>query len=133
MLQRPITHLAVPDNSQNSQTVSENTPLPVRQFPYYATYKAYDINVAGDSGFSANETDFLTDLGRPATCLILVADADVQFRLNSVTNDTFIWDNSVAGKVLSIGPGELKINKIYFASQIPSGSAPNVNIQILAY
>lgn len=132
-LVRPVTNLATLDNNNELQNVTEGTPLPIRQFPYYETYKAYEVTVAANSWYAANETDFLTDLGRAANCVILVTDADVQFKINSTDNDRFVWDISSAGKVMTIGPGELKINKIYFASQLPSGSAPVANIQILAY
>ena len=135
MLDRPFTHLVTKDTSNESQLVKEGCPLPTRQQAYYETYQAYNLTIAANSPFTdaGNLVDLETDLGRKANTVLIIADVDVQMKFNSLTSDTFVLDVSVAGKSIAIGPGELLISKIYFASQIPSGSASEVKVQILAY
>lgn len=140
-LLRPQTFLAFRKSSSKDtdyRNVDEDNPLPVHlkapnEVTGPNTYKTYNMTVAANSWYPANHAALSTDLARSPSAVLIVADADVQIKFNDTGNDAFIWDISEAGKVLEFSNGEFIINDLYFASQIPSGAAPEVKIQILAY
>jgi hypothetical protein len=103
-------------------------------------YKVYNMTISGDTGFDnpANQIDVGADLKAlygtstdvPANAGFIYSDNDVQIRFNSESNDSFTFDVSEFGNVYTINRGDLLIYSIYFANQIPSGSATEATIQV---
>lgn len=140
-LLRPQTFLAFRKSSSKDtdyRNVDEDNPLPVHlkapnEVVGPITYKTYNMTVAGNSWYPANHAALSTDLSRSPSAVLIVADNDVQIKFNDTDNNAFVWDVSEAGKVLEFSNGEFIINDLYFAAQLPSGTAADVHIQILAY
>lgn len=66
----------------------------------------------------------------PATTGFLYSTGDVQFKINSTDNDAIIWDISAWGAEFSIDRLDIAIYDIYFANQLPSGSATDARVDI---
>lgn len=104
-------------------------------------YKSWRLTIPGNAGWGAVGTwidigdalkvKYGTDYDKPAQTLLIIASDDFQFRLNGLTEDIVVVPIADAGKVLCFLLEDLEIYKIYFASQIPSGSATDVDITLL--
>lgn len=66
----------------------------------------------------------------PANAGFIYANADYQLRFNSLDNDQVSFDVSEQGKVYVINRGDLLIYKLYLGSNVPTGSATAVTVQI---
>jgi len=100
-------------------------------------YKVWDFDIVGNATFQlVNVGAFLraeygVDYDVPARVVMIVADADYQFKINDLTNDTIPVRVTDMGKVFTFASDDLEIYKLYFASQIPSGSAPDTHITLI--
>ena len=103
-------------------------------------YKAYNITVQGDHAWGTYELNIGADLRAkygtyydiPAKTLMIVANDDYQLKLNALTEDIIVISVADAGKVLTFMKEDIEIFKVYFASLIPSGSAADVTLTVIA-
>jgi len=103
-------------------------------------YKVYQKTIVGNAPMTDanNVIDIGADLKTlygysvrvPANAGHIYANADVQIKFNSLDNDQFNLDISEYGKIYTLNRGDLLIDKLYLGSNIPSGSAPTVTVQV---
>lgn len=103
-------------------------------------YKVYNRTITGNTPFTdANNlinigADLKTAYGKtldvPATAGFIYSSADIQIKFNDLTNDQLNFDISEWGKIYTINRGDLLVYKIYFGTNIPTGSAGDATIQV---
>lgn len=100
-------------------------------------YKVWDFDIVGNATFVCIDVgaflraEYGASYDVPAKTVMIVADDNYQLKINGLTNDTIPVNITDMGKVFTLDAGDLEILKLCFASQVPSGSAPDTHITLI--
>ncbi len=100
-------------------------------------YKVWDFDLVGNATFTCIDVgaflraEYGVTRDIPAKGVMIIADDNYQLKINELTNDTIPVNITDMGKVFTFSSGDLEIFKLCFASQVPSGSAPDTHITLI--